>query len=381
MSLTPEQQIYNSIEKAKNILITFKQGHDIDSITAALAIAQVLKKLDKKYCIASYDFKLLPKLSFLAQTKEIKGVVPPLRKFIISLNISKSQVKELNYDVLGERLKIFITPQNGFFAPEDVLIENSNFIFDLTFVLNTQDLDALGKIYEDNTEFFYETPIINIDYHPNNEYFGQINLINLVATSTSEIVYSLIEALDKNLIDEDVATALLTGVISETKNFKSLEITPQTLITTSKLITLGGRREEIVENLYRTKTITDLKLWGRVLARLELSKKEPRLVSSSLTLQDFEKSGASKDTLLEVIDELIVNIPKAEIIILLYEEKEKDITVLVTSYNKNIDVFGLTSEFKPQGSKDKVRFSIKGKSVLEAEKWLIPKLEEKLKTS
>lgn len=379
MPLTPEQQIYNSIEKAKNILIIFNPDSNTDGLASALSLGAIFKKLEKKYHITAHNFTPIAKLSFLPYISEIQGTIPALKKFIISLNVSKTQVRELNYDVQGQQLKIFITPKNGLFTPEDLALENSSFIFDLIFVLNSQGLETLGEPYENNTEFFYETPIINIDYHPDNEYFGQINLINLTATSTSEIVYSLIESLDKNLIDEDIATLLLTGIISKTKNFKSLEITPQTLVTTSKLIALGGRREEIITNLYRTKAITDLKLWGRVLARLESSSIKPEIIWSALTLRDFEKSGASKESLPEVMDELIASIPETEIVILLYEETTGDVSVIISSYNKNLDVLKLAKEFNPQGAKDKARFQIKEKPIIEAGKELIAKIEEKLK--
>lgn len=378
MPLNIEQQIYQLLEKSKNILIIFKNNGNADGLASALALGQVLKKFGKNFYLAANDFELLEKFAFLPNASWIRAELPALKKFIIVLNVERTKVEELNYDIQDNKLRIYLTPKNGFFVPEDVSTKDSNFTFDLIFALNAEDLESLGNLYANNTEFFYETPIINIDHHADNEHFGQINHINLIATSTAEIIYSLIEVWDKNLFDEDIATLLLAGIITKTKNFKSLEITPQTLVAASKLIALGGRREEIVTNLYRTKLIPDLKLWGRALARLNISAKNPRLIWSTLTRQDFEKSGARKETLHQVVEEMIATIPEAEVVALFYEDEAQSINILVASYNKNLNVFNMTGDYRPSGSSNKATFSIAEKTLDEVEAEIIAKLEEKI---
>ncbi len=281
MPLTTEQQIYNYINEAKKILICFKRDFEIDSLTSALALGGCLRKLDKQVTIVCSDFLAFERLAFLPTINEVKGELPNLKKFIISIDVSQAPVKELSYEVQDGKLKIFITPKEGLLTAEQTKFEKSDFGFDLIFTVDTPDLESLGKIYEKNTEFFYEVPVINIDHQPENEHFGQINYVNLTATSTAEIIYREIESFGKDIIDEDLATLLLAGLISKTKNFRSLQITPQTLIATSSLILAGARREEIVNNLYRTKSVNDLKLWGRVLARLERDGEFPGLIWST----------------------------------------------------------------------------------------------------
>ncbi|NQU77169.1 DHH family phosphoesterase [Candidatus Falkowbacteria bacterium] len=381
MPLTTEQQIYNYINGARKILVCFKKDFEIDSLVSALALVGVLKKLDKKVTVACSDFSLPDNLAFLPMAKEIQNDLPALKKFIISLDVSRTKVKELSYDIKDGKLKIFITPSGGFFTPEDTNFDSSNFAFDLAFVVDTEELESLGKIYDNNTEFFYEVPIINIDHHPGNEHFGQINHVDLVATSTAEIIYKEIESFGKDRINENLATLLLTGIISKTKNFKSLQITPQTLIATSSLIMAGGRREEIVNNLFRTKSVSDLKLWGRVLARLEQDREKQGLVWSTLTMSDFDKVGVSsgKESLSKVMDELISTIPEAEVVILFYEEKEKKVGVKIKSYNPNINLIELASDYKPLGAKREIEFFIREREIIDVEREIIAKVKEGLK--
>lgn len=371
MPLSTEQQIYNYINEAKKILVCFKRDFEIDSLTSALALGGCLRKLDKQVTIVCSDFSAFERLAFLPTINEVKGELPNLKKFIISIDVSQAPVKELSYEVQDGKLKIFITPKEGFLTAEQTKFEKSDFGFDLIFTVDTSDLESLGKIYEKNTEFFYEVPVINIDHQPENEHYGQINYVNLTATSTAEIIYREIETFGKDIINEDLATLLLAGIISKTKNFRSLQITPQTLIATSSLILAGARREEIVNNLYRTKSVNDLKLWGRVLARLERDGEFPGLIWSTLTLADFEKAQANKENLEAVMEELMAAIPEAEAVILFYEDGANKVGVKIISLNPNLDLPSLTANYGRGGKKNRVEFYLENKNILEIEKEIL----------
>lgn len=67
--------------------------------------------------------------------------------------------------------------------------------------------------------------------------------------AVAEILYDIISTIPENKIDEDMATCLLTGLITATKSFKTPNITPHTLNIASELITLGGCCEEIINSL------------------------------------------------------------------------------------------------------------------------------------
>lgn len=397
--LNQEQQIFEQIKKANTILVTFSRASGGDAVAAGLATYLFLKKLGKKVEIvmeddhnppsheASTDAKAVAGkpagkgkyLSFLPAIADIKHQLDNLRKFIISLDIRHTKVGQIQYKVEAETLDFIVSPLDGFFTTEDITSKSSGFKYDLIFILSTRDLESLGQIYDHDTEFFYQTTIINIDHQPANESFGQINLVDLNTVSTTEILFNLFNNYDRGLIDEDIATCLLAGMIIATKSFKTNNISPQTLGTASQLIAMGARREEIVNHLYRSRSLNLLKLWGIVLARLS-SNLDSKIISSVINNDDFQKTKTETKDLYEVIDELIVNIPQAKIIVLIYEgtvAENKQVEALVYGV-KNLDVASLLTELKPEGNKALVRVK-SAKPIKEFEKEIVELLSEKAK--
>lgn len=395
--LNQEQQIFEQIKKANNILITFSRTWNGDAVASALALFLFLKKLDKNVEIVAEKYEANeiigtePKnlFSFLPSFSEIKNGMENLRKFIISLNITNAKVSQIKYKLEKNSLNFIISPQDGFFTEDDITSSTEGFKYDLVITLDSPDLESLGKIYDNDTEFFYKTSIINIDHHSDNEEFGQINFVELNAVSTSEILFSLFESYSREMIDENIATCLLTGIIYKTKSFKTPNITPHTLMSTSQLISMGAKREEIVNKLYRSRSLSVLKLWGRVLARLS-GTMDNKLIWSTLSLIDFAKTETNKDDLNDVMDELIINIPAAKIVVIVYEKisvantkiEEGQLnypsTGLFVYSAKNIDSSELIKEYNPIGDRRLSQAEIK-KPLAIAEKEIIDFIKEKLK--
>jgi nanoRNase/pAp phosphatase (c-di-AMP/oligoRNAs hydrolase) len=387
--LTKDQQIFEQINKANNILIVFPKTWNGDAVASSLALFLYLKKLDKKIDIAadkledepSGDYKVDNSIfSFLPAYNEIKNSIDNLRKFIISLDITNAKVSQIKYKVEENTLNFIISPKEGFFTHDDISSSSSGFKYDLIITLDTPDLESLGKIYDSDTEFFYKTPIINIDHRSNNEEFGQINFVELTAVSVSEILFSLFESYSRELIDEDIATCLLAGIIIKTKSFKTPNITPHALLATSQLISMGGRREEIVNNLYKSRSINILKLWGRILARLN-GALDNTFVWSTLSQADFIKTESREEDLREAIDELIINIPEATIITLIYENQtaDKKIQTKTMVYSvKNINALNLIKSLNPTGNV-KLALATIDKPLKEAEKDIVETIKNEMK--
>lgn len=381
--LNQDQQIFEQIKKAKNILITFNRVWNGDAVASALAFYQILKKLDKNVEIAAEKFSQGDLYNFLPGYSNIQNSLDNLRKFIISLDISEAKVDKIKYKLEENTLDFIISPKDGFFTHDDIKSRSGDFKYDLVISLDTPDLESLGSIYDNDTEFFYRVPIINIDHYSNNEEYGQINHVELTAIATSEILFNLFANYSRDLIDEDVATCLLAGIISKTKSFKTQNITPQALSVSSQLVSMGARREEIVTRLYRSRSINVLKIWGRVLARLKSSLNN-KLVWSTLSLQDFAKTGTNENDLDEVIDELIINIPQAKIIVLIYEaetkvkDEIKKITKALIYSVKSIDSLALVKKWEPKGTKYLATISLPD-NIENGEKEIISTIEEGMK--
>jgi len=377
--LSLEQQIFERIKKAQNILITFNNQWNGDAIASALALFLFIKKLDKQVEVIAEKTEQGDLFNFLPHYETIGKTLENLRKFIITLDTTNSEVGKVKYRSEKNFLEFIIYPKSGFFAHENIKSKSGEFKYDLIITVDTPDLETLGKIYEKDTEFFYQVPIINIDHHSNNEEYGQVNKIELTAIATSEIIFNLFNEYSKDLIDDNIATCLLTGIISKTKNYKTQNITPQALSISSELITMGARREQIVAKLYRSRTLNILKLWGRVLARLQ-SSLENKLVWSVLTMTDFAKTNTSEEDLHEVIDELIINIPQSKVVVIIYEqsESEENASSKAIIYTmKNINALDLVKKWSPEGSRDFARITLAMKPQ-EAETEIIKYIKEGL---
>jgi phosphoesterase RecJ-like protein len=381
--LEQEQQIFAQIKKAENILITFKGSRGGDAISSALALHLLIKKMGKKTTLVAENQADNHLFNFLPDFDKIKKSLDMPRDFIISLNTANAKIGQVKYKVREDSLDFIVTPKQGWFSADDIESKTENFPFDLIIVLDTPDLDSIGKIHEDNAEFFYKTPIINIDHHSNNENFGQINNIELTATSTAEIIFKIASEQVSNLIDEDIATCLLSGIIAETKSFKMQNITPQALTISSQLVAMGARREEIVNRLYRSRSLNILKLWGRVLARLN-SASGSGIIWSVLAAHDFEKTESSEKDLNEIIDELIINIPQAKIVVLIYEKTiieqngQKKIAVQALVYSlKNVNILHMLGKFNPKGTANFAKFILDA-PLAKAENEIIEHLKNEL---
>ncbi len=318
MSLAIEQQIKNMLEQHQNILVCLPNHPSTDAIASGLGMYHMLQKLGKNAKVVAAGFALPDNHKFLPKSNEIEHDLTALRKFVISVDVSRTPVDELNYTIENGKLNIYVTPKDGYLEARDVATSSTDYAFDLIITIDARDLESLGKVFENNAEFFHHTPIVNLDHHPGNEHFGQINHVNVTATSISEIIYELLDHIERNLLDEYIATNLLTGIISKTKSFKSNTVTPRSLAIASHLISSGARREEIVQNLYQTKSISSLQLWGRALAKLQADP-DHKIVWSVLRAEDFTETQTNALDLERVIDELIVNTPDAENVYIVYE--------------------------------------------------------------
>lgn len=397
MAFTVNQQIFTAIEKSQDILVVFGKDYNGDSLASSLALSLLLQKMNKRVDVVCYNFTIASNYAFLPKINEIKSQLNNLRKFIIALDISRTKVDEISYDVKETALEFMVSPKDGFFEATDLSTRSSGFKYDLIFVLGATDLENLDKVYDQDTEFFYKTPVINIDYSPANEKFGQINLINLNAAAVSEVLFQLFSENKEELITEDIATVLLTGIVASTRNFKSHKVTPVTLNIASKLITLGARRAEIIQHLYQERSLATLKLWGRTLARLK-NDQGRKLAWSLIDQQDFIATSAQEENLDSVIEELIANSYEAETIVILYEYPksaklnsadelalpdtskvfDSQIKVIVASL-KNINTLDLVKNFSGAlGNDDKAIFTLSGLTLAQAEEKVIAEIKKQL---
>ena len=322
MALGEIEQIKKFIEDKKHLLIVFGDNHKEDATCAAVALSTLFGRRGKAVDIVSDSYFQNDKLTFLPGIEKIQTGFSYLQKYVLTLNLQNTGIEELSYDVKDNNLRIFITPKKNFFTKDDLRTAQSDYKYDAIITIGTTELSALGKIYDHNTNLYSKKPVLNIDCNPANEYYGHMNLIDPTVSSVSELIFCLVEKIYPEKIDAEIATTLLTGMIIRSESFKSTSTNPETLNNASRLIRLGANREKIVERLYRTKSVSTLKLWGTALTHIE-SIKELGLVTTCLTREDFVRSGTNESHLSGICEELIATAPEAKTIALIYETIDK----------------------------------------------------------
>jgi len=379
MSLTAEQQALEQITRAKRILVASKENPSLDALAAAAACSLFLKKMGKEHDAVVPGFVRADAPTFLPGLDALSPSVGAMRTARITLDVTRTPLSELMYDVRDGMLEITVAPKKGEWSPKDLSFKNGGDRYDLVIALDCPDMASLGTLMRDHADFLHRTTVINVDRDPGNEMWGQVNLADLNAVATCEVLYGLFKTWNRAHIDGDVATALLAGMIARTKSFRTPNVTPRTLASASELVACGGRREEIVQGLWRTRTVPTLKLWGRALSRLEHDR-DRGLVWSVLTRQDFVETGASDASLDGVVDELIAYAPEAKVVALIHEPADAGPAHVSLHANPPHSAADLGRPFDASGTRERATFRLPaGQTVVEGTKAVVDRLRTSLK--
>ena len=137
---------------------------------------------------------------------------------------------------------------------------------DLVVSLDSSDPGRMGDIY-DHTRF-HALNLVVIDHHVTNLRFGTLNWIEESCCATAEMVYYLGQALHAPL-DSDIATCILTGLVTDTRGFRTANTTARVMSIASTLMEAGAPLSKITENALNSRTYDTILLWGRVLATVQ----------------------------------------------------------------------------------------------------------------
>lgn len=357
-----QQEIVNLLLKSQKILIMASSPADGDCIGSSLALYLSLKKLDKEVTVVCPD--PIPDLyHFLPTTHIIGDRVVASKDFVITIDTKKVQTANVKSFVENGKINIIIMPENGRLSEEDVSFNYGPDRYDLIITVDTGGLEQLGNLYANNIEMFHQIPVINIDHHASNDHFGKINLVDIMASATTELLIPVIALLEKEsgkeLWDEDIATLLLTGIITDTGSFQNANTTPRAFDASAQLVGYGARQQEIIQHIFKTKQLTTLKLWGRILSKMQTDEKF-HVVWSVLTQKDFADTGAAENETGGIIDELLSNAPGAEIICLLKEKKDGLVSGSIRTTNPSIDASALAEQFGGGGHTRAAGFKVTG---------------------
>lgn len=375
MALKITDQLKETLISAKKILILLPQNPNNDAIGSCLAFYLFLKNKNIEADIAVSDpLNNIAKLNFLPKPDNLYNNVLSARDFILSFNTKYNRITSVKTKELPEETRIYITPENGTIDPRDFSFIPAEFKYDLLVCLGSPDKESFGKIFEDNPDIFYEVPIINIDNHSTNDNFGQINLVDIKASSVAEILFDLLSEFDRSLIKDDIAKCLLTGIISATKSFQNSKTTPHALKISSELMTLGANQQEIIRHLFKTQPFSILKLWGRIMSKLKWNE-ELGLVWSIVSIEDFVQSRTEPTDISFILEKIQNNYEAGKIFLILYAASgEKVKGVLKFSDPERLS--SLTQFDKSSIVGDIFEFELNYNDISEAENYCLEKLKQ-----
>ncbi len=325
MSLSPSQYSAATeiIKRYKRILVVPHANVDPDGLSSALACYQVFKSLGKDVTVICPD--VLPEaLEFLPGFEKLQQTIDASQEFVITINLQDGvEVDKLRYTVEDQRVNIIVMPKKGAIRSQQISLAEGERSYDLIVVVDTADTALLGSFYTDHVDLFGSVPVLNIDHHISNTNYGQLQLIDPTAASATEVLYGwfMNEPDMRSAITPDLATLLLTGLITDTRSFQNPNTTPRSLEVGAELLEKGARQQEIIQHIYKTKPLSTLKIWGRALNRIQIDR-EARIVWSAVSKEDLAEMGATSKETHGILDELISTIPDADVYVLFTEFEE-----------------------------------------------------------
>jgi len=217
--------------------------------------------------------------------------------------------------------------------------------YDLLVVCDCGTLDRLGGVLERHAALFERLPRVLVDHHASNTDGGERDWVDPGAAATCELVALLAAKLAVPLDSGGgaMAAALMAGIVMDTSTFAHPNSTPRTLAVSAALVAAGAPLSEISRRLYRSKPDAQLRLFGRVLDRLEVTP-GGRVIHSSLSDADLAATSTLSSHSEGLID-LLAQSETAEVAILFKEAGPSSTRVSVRTKPGGVDATVLTGAF------------------------------------
>ncbi len=306
------------LQRGDNFLIIIHIDPDGDAVGSALTLVLGLKKMGKKALLACRD------------------PLPAIFDFLIK------EQKIVHDFLLGD--------------------------FENVILIDCGDLRRTG--FSERLKDFTHThrPLLNIDHHHKNDIhrLATINLFDYNVSSAAEIIYGLLCQLNIK-IDSLMATGLLTGLYTDTGGFQHANISPQTLKITSQLLSCGARLPEIVENISLNKSVSTLKIWGKVLERAQ--KNSYGLLISAISAKDLQEAGEEESALSGLANLMAATEGVKGAI--LFSQTPEGVKASLRTEEAHIDMAHLAEIFGGGGHKKAAGFIIPGRIMIEKKGWKI----------
>lgn len=312
MIISPEiaKTIWSTIQKAHKIAIISHRNPDADSIGSNLALYELLTRQGKQVTPVCVD------------------PMPSEVKFLENLEKYQQEFNPLALDLL-------ICVDAG----------------------SSKQTGFLDKYPELKNIVATKLPLINIDHHASNENYGTINLVLPNAASTTMIIYELLQLWDEK-ITKSIATALLSGLYYDTGSFMHSNTSEEVYQVAGQLMQRGADFKTIARKLFRSHSMTKLRLWGELLN--DLKQTDKNIVVAGLQEKDFKRLNATAEDISGAIDYLSMA-KDNEFAAMLIEDGKGNVRGSLRSRKNDHNLSEIAALLGGGGHKKASGFTIKGK--------------------
>ena len=326
----------------KRVLVTSGKNVDPDALGSALAVAEVLDALEKQVTVAIDEFDA-GKMQFLPGIERVQSSIGQ-KSLVVSIDMGVNPIERINYNSDDTTFNLILTPKAGQVDVDQIQYSYAGLSYDAIVVVDTSAKALMGEWIENFAKELRDIPVINIDHHADNGLYGTLNLVQPDKASATIVVYELLKSLDLPL-SRTVLTNLLAGILSDTNGFINRNADATSLQVAAELVAQGADLHGMTQALFKSMNLPALRLWGRVLSRVEMI--DPGIVITEVQLEDIATTGATEadeETLGTVVNTYIPGVPGAQVGIVLKEKEDGEVKGSMRSINPEINVQAMAAQ-------------------------------------
>ena len=243
-----KQEVAEKLRSSSSVLVTVSKDPSVDQLASALGLSLMLTALGK-HTTTVFSGEIPNTMEFLDPDKTFDKTVDGLRDFIISLD--KEKADKLRYKVEDNVVKIYITPYKSKLTQDDLNFSQGDFNVDLVVGLGVHERNDLDEAITSHGRILHDAAIITINdgRGKGKGGLGSVDWTNENASCLSEMLVSISEALEGGILDKQMSTAFLTGIVAATERFKNDKTTPKLMTMAAQLMAAGANQQQIAQNL------------------------------------------------------------------------------------------------------------------------------------
>lgn len=243
---TPKQQLAESLKNSTSVLVSTNNKPSLEEITSSIGLYHMLKKMGKKVAVV-ISGSLPDELKFLQPDTVVEKNTDSLRDFVIELD--KEKADKLRYKVEDDLVRIFVTPYKTVLRAEDFKFGQGDFNVDTIVLLGGTKREELDPAITEHSRIMHDATVVTVNAGDKTASVGSVNWHESGASSVSEMLVSLSEALQSGLLDGDSSQAFLAGLIAATDDFSNEATSPKVMTMTAQLMAAGANLQLAMKNI------------------------------------------------------------------------------------------------------------------------------------